>query len=216
MLLLLLEELRNLAFGCAMDAQIGHRALPFDQPLIFGRQAIEGAPGQSVALNISYAVFNLAFMLRGSWQARQDHRPVVASELQQFWVELRIGKIKFEHRRFKIIQINCLGNSAEIAEGIFQAANERLGVLMEDRLAISLAGETQNDAEHPGLAAGPLAGKNRSTRTKIHLRLFAWTDLDAPDPRRVGFTKLAHQPLNRLIGAGELHLDFKILIDPLR
>src|SRR5207245_10825358 len=103
MLLLLLEELRDLVFGCAMDAQVRHRALPFDQPLILGGQTIEGSPGQSIALNISYAVFNLAFMLRSSIPASHDHRPIVASELYQFWIQLRIGRIYFDHRRFKMI-----------------------------------------------------------------------------------------------------------------
>jgi len=155
-------------------------------------------------------------MLWSSWQTGHNHRPIVASELQQFGIELWIGKVEFEHRRFEIIQIDGLSDSAQMAEGIFQAANERLGILMQDSLAISLARETQHDPEHPAPAPSAISGNNRRAHAEIHLRLFAWTDLDAPDPRRIGFTKLAHQPFNRLIRASELHLDFKILINPLR
>ena len=87
---------------------------------------------------------------------------------------------------------------------------------MENCFAVGLAGEAQNDTEDPGLFPATVARNNGSAGPKINLHFFAGCYLDPPDSLWIGLAHDTHKAFDRLIRAGELNLDFEILIDPLR
>src|SRR6266568_9523892 len=119
-------------------------------------------------------------MLRGSGQAGQNGHTVMARKLPELGIEFWIGKIELEHRRLEVVQIDRLGDSAQMAEGILQAANQRLGVLMTNRFAVALARVAQYHSENPGFAFASVTGDKRRTGPKVHVDFLARGHFDPP------------------------------------
>ena len=152
--------------------------------------------------------------LRGA--TRDDMHAVVAAEVGQLRIDLRIKPVGLEHRRFHIVEVEQQGRTAQIAETIFQAANERLGVLPSDRLAIGLARITQYHPQDPTAALLTLAVIDRRSQAEIQLEFFSRLAFQTPDPLGLGRSQLAHKALHRLVGIGKAVFAHQILVNTLR
>jgi hypothetical protein len=140
----------------------------------------------------------------------------VLTKAQQLGIKFRIAPVGLLHRGAQVVEVQNLGDTSERAKGILQATNQVLGRLMKDRLAVSFAGETQDDAQDPGPTAAAATLYHRGPRPEVHLDLLAWLDLDAPDPLGLLVAQLTNEPFDRLIGATEADFGQQVLIDPLR
>lgn len=81
-------------------------------------------------------------------------------------IEIGIGPFEAENGGREIVEVEVVGDAAEMSEGILDAAQEGLGVLPEDGLAVGPAGETQDDAENPGAAPGTVGSDNWGRRPR--------------------------------------------------
>jgi hypothetical protein len=61
------------------------------------------------------------------------------AEVSQLGIYLRIKPVGSEHRRLHIIEIEQQRTTAKTAQPVFQTAEERFGILTNNRLAVSLA-----------------------------------------------------------------------------
>jgi hypothetical protein len=63
------------------------------------------------------------------------------------------------------------GDPAEMPEGVLQAAEEVIGGLAVDRLAVALAGVAEHDPEHGGLAPLAVGADDRGPGAEVDLGL---------------------------------------------
>ena len=141
--------------------------------------------------------------------------PVVAAELRQLRIDLRIIPIGLEHRRLEVVQVEQQRGAAEMAKRILQAAQESLGILPQYRLAVALARIAQHHPQHPTPARLAALFLDRRSQAEIHLHLLARLALHSPHPRRLALLELGRKPFHRLVGARKPALLHQILIDAL-
>ena len=108
-----------------------------------------------------------------------------------------------------------LGHPAEVPEGILQAAEEVVGGLAGDGLAVALAGVAQDDAEDVGLAPLAVGADERRTGAEVDLGLVAGVALDASEGQFVRFLEAVDEPADAVVGAGEAVVGDQVLVDPL-
>ena len=215
-LLLLGKQSGDLLARGAVDAHIGHGLLPVAQKLVFRAQALEGAPAQGIALEVTDPALGLAFVFRGSGPTGQQGAAVVPAKAHQLGVEFRIAPVGLLHRGAQVVEIQNLGDAPEGAKRILQTTDEVLGGLVKDRFAVSLARVAQDHAQDPGPTAPAIGIDHRGPGAKINCDLLARLDLDAPHPLGLLAAELAHEPFDRLIGAAEAHFGHQVLVNPLR
>ena len=143
-----------------MHAGVGDGALPLEQELVLPFQAVEGASLQGVVLDVSDAAFDLPFVGGAIGPCWQEDRAVMGRERTDLGVELGLEPVGFLDCGAKVVEDQAPGRAAEMIERILKTTNEVLGRLSRDRLAVRLAGVTQDDAKDVGLA--PLAIGPRS------------------------------------------------------
>ena len=102
----------------------------------------------------------------------------------QLGVQFRIKPVGRLDAGFEIVEDQHLGHAAEVPEGIFQAANEVLGRLPVDGLAVALARVAQDDAKD--VRAAPLAVglKDRNAAAEIDLGFLAGSAFHAAERQR--------------------------------
>jgi hypothetical protein len=71
-------------------------------------------------------------------------------------MDLGIEPVRLRHRRLQVVDDQCGRHAPEVMEGVLQATDEFLRRLPVHRLAVGLAGMTQNDAKDVGVAAAGL------------------------------------------------------------
>ncbi len=100
-------------------------------------------------------------------------------------------------------------------EGVLQAAEEVVGGLAVDGLAVALAGVAQDDAEDVGLAPLAVGADDRGAGAEVDLGLVAGVALDAAEGQVVRLFEPADEPADAVVGAGEAVVGDQVLVDPL-
>jgi len=140
---------------------------------------------------------------------------VVPAEVSQLRIDLRIKPVGLEHRRFHIVEVEQQGATAKASQTVFQAANERLGILPGDRLAIALTRIAQHQSQDPTATRLTLTLIDGCSQAEIQLELLPWLTFQAPNPLGLGRSQLAHKALHRLAGIGEAVFAHQILVNTL-
>jgi hypothetical protein len=113
----------------------------------------EGTALERVIFDILYAFFNFAFMAWGIRLCRQNHRAVMFAKGLDLGMDVRIVPVGIFYSRFQIVDNQGPGDTTKVPKGILQTANEVVGGLTIDDLAVRLARETQNDPKNVGTFA---------------------------------------------------------------
>lgn len=115
----------------------------------------------------------------------------------------------------RLSRLRGQGDPAEGAEGVLQGPEEGFGILVQDRLAIGLAGEAQDDAKNPGAPLAAMDLRQWGTQTEVDLSLLAGLDLNAPDPLGFGGLEGTDEAFDGLVGTLEEEFAAQILEDAL-
>src|SRR5262249_39377721 len=118
--------------------------------------------------------------------------------------------------RPEVVQDQVSGDTAEVTEGALQAAEEVIGGLAIDRLAIGLAGVAQDDAEDMSLAPFAVRADDRRTFAEVDLRLVPRVALDAAEGELTSLLEPADEAADGVVAAVESMVDDQVLVDPLR
>ena len=175
----------------------------------------EAPPLERVVLGVGHAAFHLAFVLRRVGAAGHRRHAVVAAKIRQFRVHRRVIPVRLDDRRLEVVEIEQARHSAEMAHGVFDHPQERLGVLAQYHLAVTLARVAQNRPKQPRAAGFAVRPGERRTEPEIHLQLLARLAFDAPDPLRFARLELGHVARNGGIGSAETVAGHEVLIDAL-
>src|SRR5580700_6836083 len=136
------------------------------QEEVFLGEGLEAPPLECIGPNVGHAPLYFPFVLRRPGATRDDVHAVVPAEVGQLWIDLRIKPIGLQHRRFHIVEVQQERRTTQISETVFQAAQERLGVLPGDRLAVALARIAQYHPQDPTTAPLTLAVIDRAPKPK--------------------------------------------------
>ena len=120
------------------------------------------------------------------------------------------------HRGAQVVQHQPPGHAAERQERVLDAPDEALRVLPEHRLAVSLAGVREHEAEHPAAPPAAVGPEDRRPQAEVHLRLLARGALHARDAVPVAGRQAADVPLDRVVRSAETMVAAQILEDALR
>src|SRR5437870_686659 len=124
-----MEHLAHLLASRAVNARVGHAAFPIQKKQVLRTQTFEAAALEGVFLAVIYSRFDLALVPWHRRSRRQDHRTIVPTKLLHLGVEFGIKPVSPRHGGTQVVDHQRLGNPAQIAERIFQAADEALGRL---------------------------------------------------------------------------------------
>ena len=102
-----------------------------------------------------------------------------------------------------------------MAEGALQAAEEVVGRLAVDGLAVALAGVAQDDAEDVGLAPLAVGADDGGAGAEVDLGLVAGVALDATEGQVVRLFEPADEASDAVVGAAEAVVGDQVLVDPL-
>src|SRR4029077_12660215 len=199
----------------AMDALVGDTAFPITKEEVFLGQGLEAPALESIVPKVGHSPLHLTFVLRHRGTTRHDVHAVVPAEVSQLRIDLRIKPVGLEHRRFHIVEVEQQGATAKASETVFQAANERLGILPGDRLAIALTRITQYQPQDPTPASFTLTLSDGRAKAEIQLELLPRLTFQAPDPLGMDRSQPAHKALYGLIGIGESGFLHQILVNAL-
>lgn len=213
--LFLLEEQVNLLAGGAVDAGVGDPPFPVAEVLILLGQADERVALQGIVLDVIDPLFHLALVPRHPRLGRQNHRPVVLTEGLDFRVHLRIVPVRPTDGRLEIVDHGRLGNPAKGPEGVLQAAEEVLGRLMVNHLAVRLSRETQDDPEDITAATFAVRPQNRRPDAEVHLCLLTQQHLQPAERQRLTLTQTLEEPTNAGVAGRETMPLHQVLVDPL-
>ena len=64
----------------------------------------------------------------------------MAAKIREFRVHRRVIPIRLDDRCLEVVEIEQTGHAAEMAYGVFDHPQERLGILAQHHLAVALAG----------------------------------------------------------------------------
>ena len=214
--LALLEAPAHMEPGRAVQALVGDVALPPAQEGVLGRQGVEDAPLQRVALHIADPPLDLALVL--GMPRPRGHRDgaAVTAEGGELRRELRVVPVGALHRGAQVVQHQPPGHAAERQERVLDAPDEALRVLSEHRLAVSLAGVREHEAEHPAAPPAAVGPEDRRPQAEVHLRLLARGALHARDAVSAAGRQAADIPLDRVVRSAETMVAAQILEDALR
>ena len=115
----------------------------------------------------------------------------------------------------RLSRTSRLRHSAEVPEGVLQAAEEVVGGLAVDRLAVALAGVAEHDAEDVGLAPLAVGADDRCSGAEVDLGLVARLALDAAEGQFVRLLEAADEAADAVVAAGEAVVGDQVLVDPL-
>ena len=166
-------------------------------------------------MNVGHAAFDLALVTRRVGFGGQDNGAVMVGEGSDLGVEVRIIVVRFDHRRFEVIDDKRPGDASEVVEGVLDSPDEVFRGLAEDDFAVRLARVAQNDAEHmrpPALAVGR---DDRCSGAEVDLGFLAGLALHPSERNGACASQFANESPDRLIASLEIVISFEILPDPL-
>jgi hypothetical protein len=179
-------------------------------------QAGEAPAPQGVFLDVVNAPLNLPLVARRVGTRWQEHRAVMFAETADLGVDLGIEPVGLLHGRLEVIQDQSPGHPAKATEGPLQAAEEVVGGLAVDRLAVRLAGVAEHDPQDMGLASLAVGFDDGGTGAEVDLGLVAGVALDASEGELARVLEPADEAADAVVGAGEAVVGDQVLVDPLR
>lgn len=127
----------DLFAGGAVDAVIGGGLFPVAQVGVDRSEGVELAPFERAVFDVADVAFDLALVLRGAGSGQQGAHAVVGAEALELRVELRIVEVGLEDPGLEVVEHEDPGDPAEVPEGVFQPADEALGILAKHRFGCS-------------------------------------------------------------------------------
>ena len=115
----------------------------------------------------------------------------------------------------QVVDVQGLRHAAELAEGIFQAADEVLGGLSLHRFGVALAGVREDHAQQMHPAAFARGILQIVPRREVDLRLFTRQARHPPDAVRFPSLQDSAKPFDRIVGAGKAQFVAQVLVDAL-
>src|SRR5665213_783030 len=207
------EELKHLLAHGAVDAGVGDRALPLGQKLVLLGKAREGPALEGVILDVLDARLDLALMPGHGGLGRGEDRPVMAAELDQLGIEIRVEPVGLEHGGLQIIDDRARRHAAKMPERVFQAPDEGLGRLPPDHLGVALARMAEDGAEQ--MRPSPVVVLDHpSACPEVDLHLLARGTLHPPEWQVTLGGVAPDEPLNRLVAALEAVVADQVMVDP--
>ena len=198
-----------------VHASVGHGQLPVvEEPVLF-LQGGEAPPSQGVFLDVIDAPLDLPLVAGRVGTRWQEHGPVMFAEGADLGVDLRVEPVGLLHGRLEVVQDQPPGDAAEVPEGALQAAEEVIGGLAVDDLAVALAGVAEHDAEHMGLAPLAVGADDRGSGAEIDLGLVARLALDATEGQLLRLLESADEPADAVVATHEAVVGDQVLVDPL-
>ena len=209
------EELVDLLAHGAVDAGVGHGALPVGEEVVLFGQTAEAPALEGVFLGELHAGLDLALVAGHGRFGGQDRRAVVQGELAQLRVELGVVPVGGEHTGLEVVDDHRLRDAAEVPQRVLHTTQERLRVLVPDDLAVALA----RVAEHRAKEMGPTAfavGLDPRALAEVDLELLARRALHAAEGQLGGGPESPGEAFDRLVATGEPVLGGQVLEEPLR
>ena len=115
----------------------------------------------------------------------------------------------------RLSRTNRLRCSAEVAKSVLDAAEEIVGGLAIDSLAVSLARVRQHDAEDMGSAALAVGCDDRGAGAEVDLGLVAGLTLEAPEGKLEHRLEAADEATDGVVAAPEAVFGREILVNAL-
>jgi len=130
-------------------------------------------------------------------------------------MNIRIVPVGILYGGPEIIDDQGPGHTAEMPEGILQAANEVIGGLTIDYFAVCLARETQNDPKDMRTPTRAIRPDNRRCGAKIYLCLFAGHTFHPAKRYRPVLSQAFDKPADTVVAALKSVLISEVLVDSL-
>src|SRR6266571_2473131 len=146
---------------------------------------------------------------------RHQSDAVMAAKAFELWIQIRIIPIGPADCGSEVVEIQGFGDTAEITKRVFQAADERLGGLIPNGLAVGFARKAQHNAEDPRLASPTTRLVHRCSATKIDLGFLRRLNLDPADRRGRTLFEPSNESLDGLVRALEPDFANQVLINAL-
>jgi hypothetical protein len=199
----------------AVYASVGHRQFPVAEEAVLFLQTGEGPSPQGVFLDVVHASLHLPLVAGRVRSGGHEHRPIVFAEGADLGVELGVEPVGLRDGRLEVVQDEAARDPAEVPEGVLQAAEEVVGGLAGDDLAVALAGVAQDDAEDVRLASLAVKADDRRAGAEVDLGLVAGVALDAAEGELVHLLEAVDEPADGVVAAGVAVFGDEVLVDPL-
>ena len=134
----------------------------------------------------------------------QNTNAIVLAKGPDLGVELGIEPVGLFHRGPEVIQDQAPRCSAEMAESTLDAAEEVVGGLAVDGLAVGLAGVGQHDAEDMGFAALAVGADDWGACAEVDLGLVAGPALEAAEGKLARRLQATDEATDAVVAAGEV------------
>ena len=173
------------------------------------------APLERVRLRVFYAGLDLALVPRHRRLRRQERGAVMLAEGTQLRIELGIEPIGLEHRGLQVVRDQARGDAAEEAKRVLHTANQGLGVLAPDDLAVALARVAEHGAKQMRPAPPALVVFDPGAGAEVDLQLVTGFALHPAERQLKGPGEPTHELFDRTVAATKAVFADQILIDPL-
>jgi len=210
-----LKRLAHLSSRRAVNTRVRNGSLPSQKIFILFAQTLEGLSLQGIVLNVVNAALDFALVTRRVGLGGKNRRVVVCAKCQHLRVDVRIEPVRLRDGRLQVVGDQRLGHTAEVVEGIFDAADELLGGLAEHHFAIGLARMAQDDPKDVGASALAVRHDDRSAGAKVDLSLFARSALHPSKRQHTVAPQSPGEPFDAVVATLEGVLDLEVLPDSL-
>jgi hypothetical protein len=139
----------------------------------------------------------------------------MSGEGTQLRVEVRIKPIRLLHAGFQVVEHQSPGHAAEVGESVFQTADEVLGGLAINGLAVTLARVAQNDAKDLSASASAIGLQDGNAATEIDLSFFAGDTFHAAKRKRPTAAQPPHKTLHAVVARLKAVFAYQVLVDAL-
>ena len=208
------EDLAHMGPGGSMDPGVGNGAFPVRQMPVQRGNRRELLPLEGVVLDEVDPFFDLSLVAGHIGLGGKQNDPVVATERGELRVKIRVVPVGPENGGLQVVGDKGFGASPKGAEGIFQKADQGVGGLSPDRLAVGLPGMGQNDPQDVDL---PSVGSfpEPVSRSKVDLGLGPGVDFHPSKRKGCFFFETANEAFDGTVGSGESLVGDQVLENPL-
>src|ERR1041384_7059607 len=91
----------------------------------------------------------------------------MAAKAFELWIQIRIIPVGPADRGPEVVEVQGFGDTAEVTKRVLQAADERLGGLIPNGLAVGFARNAQHRAQDPWPASATAVVDHRGSAAKI-------------------------------------------------
>ena len=195
----------------AVDPGVGNGQLPVQQEGVLLLQAGEASALQGIVLGIVDTFLDLPLVTRRVGSSGQEDTAVMLAEGADLGVELGIEPVGLLHGGLEVVQDQPSRHSAEVAEGVLDAAEEFVGGLAVDGLAVGLARVGQHDPEEMGSAPLAVGCDDRGSRAEVDLGLVTRLALEPPEGKLERRREAVDEATDGVVASPEAVLGGEIL-----